>query len=89
MVGCVSDIARRIAASLNGVAPLVHPHGCEMFGLDEEFLSLQMERLVTHLNIDRAVLVSMACGSMKKFILSEKVADSGRFVETINFHKIG
>ena len=89
LVGCVGDIARRIADRLDGAVALVHPHGCELDGPDADYLSLQMERLLVHPNVGGVILVTMACGATNRFGLAQKAGQAGKLVETVNFHRTG
>ena len=89
LVGCVSDIARRIADAVEGAMPIVHPHGCELGGADGDWLGLQMEGLAAHPNVGGVIFVTLACGKTNQYGIPQKAAEAGKLVETVNFHKVG
>ena len=89
LVGCVGDIARRIADRADGAVPIVHPHGCELQATDSVWLALQMEGLALHPNVGGVLLVTMSCGATNQYRLADKAAEAGKLVETVNFHRAG
>ena len=89
LVGCLSDIARRISSSDSNSVPLIHPNGCELVDFDADWMALQMERLVTHPNVRSVLFLTMGCASTNTYRLSQKAASKGKLVESINFHATG
>ena len=89
LVGCVSDIARRIADSVGGAMSIVHPHGCEFDDFDSEWLGLQMTRLATHPNVGGVVFLTLGCGATNEYGIAQKAAEAGKLVGTVNFHQMG
>jgi altronate dehydratase large subunit len=89
LVGCVVEIARRIAENIEGAVPAVHPHGCELIDSDSEWFGLQMERLATHPNVGGVIFITLSCGETNRFKIPQKTAEAGKLIKVINYHHTG
>ena len=59
-VGCVNDLARRLAASCGGLA-LTHPYGCSQMGEDHETTARLLAALCRHPNAGGVLVVGLGC----------------------------
>jgi altronate hydrolase len=80
LVECAHHVAREIAMPFReqDVHVIGFP-GC----YPNSYAETMMERLCTHPNVGAVLLVSLGCESFNKYMLAQKIRDSGRAVQTI------
>lgn len=59
-VGCVNNLAERLAAACGGIA-LVHPYGCSQLGDDHEMTANLLAALCRHPNAGGVLVVGLGC----------------------------
>ena len=59
-VGCVNNLAERLARSCNGIA-LTHPYGCSQLGDDHEMTANLLAALCRHPNAGGVLVVGLGC----------------------------
>ena len=60
LVGCVSRLAERLAASCGGLA-LTHPYGCSQMGQDHETTANMLAQFCHHPNAGGVLVVALGC----------------------------
>jgi altronate hydrolase len=59
-VGCVNNLAERLAAACGGIA-LVHPYGCSQLGDDHEMTANLLAALCRHPNAGGVLVIGLGC----------------------------
>ena len=60
LVGCVNNLAERLAKSCHGLA-LTHPYGCSQLGQDHEMTANLLAALCRHPNAGGVLVVALGC----------------------------
>ena len=87
-VGCVNEVALRIARQVNGAMPILHHQGCCQLATDLSVVKRVLVRLSKNPNVSATLLVSLGCESIKAEEVREEVK-SDKPVEIVNLQEIG
>ncbi len=87
--GCQMEVARRIAARVQGATCFAHPHGCDFQGPDFELFQAILEHVTTHPNVGGVLFLAMGCAATLSMNLPATVRRSGRLMETLNTQAAG
>jgi len=63
-VGCVNEVARRIAAAVPAARPMLHHHGCCQLPTDVKIVTDVLSGICRNPNVAAVVLVSLGCESV-------------------------
>jgi len=63
-VGCVNEVARRIAAAVPAARPMLHHHGCCQLPTDVQIVTDVLTGVCRNPNVAAVVLVSLGCESV-------------------------
>jgi len=89
LTGCQGEIARRIAASVDGATCLGHVNGCDLAGADFDLLGIMLERFATHPNVGGVLFLTMGCAATAVLQLPREARRSDRLVESLNTQAAG
>ena len=73
-VGCVNDLARRLADAVGGFA-LTHPYGCSQLGGDHECTANMLAAFVHHPNAGGVLVVGLGCENNTLESFKERLGD--------------
>ena len=73
-VGCVNDLARRLADAIGGVA-LTHPYGCSQLGGDHECTANLLAAFAHHPNAGGVLIVGLGCENNTLDSFKERLGD--------------
>jgi altronate dehydratase large subunit len=88
-VGCVNEVARRIATEVKGAQALLHHQGCGQMPPDLEQVGRILIGLGTNPNVGAAVVVSLGCEGVPPQRVVEGIAASGRPVALVSLMEMG
>ena len=88
-VGCVNDVARKIAAEIPGARPLLHHQGCAQLPPDQEQVTRVLIGLGTNPNVGAALIVGLGCEGVAPDPVAQGIAASGRPVEVVSLQETG
>lgn len=87
-VGCVNEVASRIAGQINGAAPILHHQGCCQLKPDLEMVTKVLIGIGKNPNVSSVLLVSLGCESVNGEEI-EKEIRSDKPVERICLQELG
>lgn len=87
-VGCVNEVARRIAAAVPSARPMLHHQGCCQLPTDVRIVTDVLTGVCLNPNISAVVLVSLGCESVKAEHIVEAVRPS-KPVELLRVQAMG
>ena len=73
-VGCVNDLARRLADAVGGIA-LTHPYGCSQLGGDHECTANLLAAFAHHPNAGGVLIVGLGCENNTLDSFKERLGD--------------
>ena len=73
-VGCVNDLARRLADAVGGFA-LTHPYGCSQLGVDHECTANMLAAFAHHPNAGGVLVVGLGCENNTLESFKERLGD--------------
>ena len=73
-VGCVNDLARRLADAVGGIA-LTHPYGCSQLGGDHECTANLLAAFAHHPNAGGVLVVGLGCENNTLDSFKERLGD--------------
>ena len=73
-VGCVNDLARRLAEAVGGIA-LTHPYGCSQLGGDHECTANLLAAFAHHPNAGGVLVVGLGCENNTLDSFRERLGD--------------
>ena len=73
-VGCVNDLARRLADAVGGIA-LTHPYGCSQLGGDHECTANLLAAFAHHPNAGGVLVVGLGCENNTLDSFRERLGD--------------
>ena len=73
-VGCVNDLARRLADAVGGIA-LTHPYGCSQLGGDHECTANLLAAFAHHPNAGGVLIVGLGCENNTLDSFKERLSD--------------
>ena len=73
-VGCVNDLARRLASAVGGIA-LTHPYGCSQLGGDHECTANLLAAFAHHPNAGGVLVVGLGCENNTLESFKERLGD--------------
>ncbi len=73
-VGCVNDLARRLADAVGGIA-LTHPYGCSQLGGDHECTANLLAAFAHHPNAGGVLIVGLGCENNTLDSFRERLGD--------------
>ena len=73
-VGCVNDLARRLADAVGGIA-LTHPYGCSQLGGDHECTANLLAAFAHHPNAGGVLVVGLGCENNTLESFKERLGD--------------
>ena len=73
-VGCVNDLARRLADAVGGIA-LTHPYGCSQLGGDHECTANMLAAFAHHPNAGGVLVVGLGCENNTLDSFKERLGD--------------
>jgi len=73
-VGCVNDLARRLADAVGGIA-LTHPYGCSQLGGDHECTANLLAAFAHHPNAGGVLVVGLGCENNTLDSFMERLGD--------------
>ena len=73
-VGCVNDLARRLADAAGGIA-LTHPYGCSQLGGDHECTANLLAAFAHHPNAGGVLIVGLGCENNTLDSFKERLGD--------------
>ena len=73
-VGCVNDLARRLADAVGGIA-LTHPYGCSQLGGDHECTANLLAAFAHHPNAGGVLIVGLGCENNTLFLRAQDDGD--------------
>jgi altronate hydrolase len=76
-VGCVNDLARRLADAVGGIA-LTHPYGCSQLGGDHECTANLLAAFAHHPNAGGVLVVGLGCENNTLDSFKERLGDISR-----------
>ncbi len=76
-VGCVNDLARRLADAVGGIA-LTHPYGCSQLGGDHECTANLLAAFAHHPNAGGVLIVGLGCENNTLDSFKERLGDISR-----------
>ncbi len=88
-VGCINDVARKIASQIAGARPLLHHQGCAQLPPDLEQVTRVLINLGTNPNVGAAVVVSLGCEGVSPEPIAQAIAATGRPVATVSLQGMG
>ena len=88
-VGCVNEVARRLADELPGARALLHHQGCGQLPPDLQQVRRVLIGLGTNPNVGAALVVSLGCEGVPAHEVAQAIAASGRPVATVCLQQIG
>ena len=87
-VGCVNEVARRIAAAVESARPLLHHQGCCQLPTDVRIVTDVLTGICRNPNVGAVVLVSLGCES----VTAENIVEAVRLekpVELVRVQAVG
>ncbi len=87
-VGCVNEVARRIASKVKQAAPFLHHQGCCQLAPDIDTVKRVLVGIGNNPNVGAMLLVSLGCES----VVAEEVRDlinPGKPVSLVRFQELG
>ena len=72
-VGCVNEVARRIAAAVESARPMLHHQGCCQLPTDVKIVTDVLTGICRNPNVAAVVLVSLGCESVTAETIVEAV----------------
>lgn len=86
---CASDTAVKIANQVPGAVALPHQHGCCQVGVDYEQTMRTLAGLGKNPNVGAALVVGLGCEGAQADAVAERIAESGKPVETLVIQQQG
>lgn len=87
-VGCVNEVAMRIARQVNGTVSMLHHQGCCQLSTDLKMVKRVLAGVSKNPNVSAVLLVSLGCESIKAEEI-EKEVNSDKPVEIIRLQELG
>lgn len=87
-VGCVNEVAGRIARQVSGAVPILHHQGCCQLPTDLEIVTRVLTGLSKNPNVAAVLLVSLGCESIKAEEI-EKEVKLDKPVEIVSLQELG
>jgi len=75
-VGCVNEVALRIAANVRGAVPFLHHQGCAQLEPDLKTVTRVLSGIARNANVGAALIVSLGCESVRAEDIVEAVGDA-------------
>ncbi len=88
-VVCASEVAMRIANSVEGAVALPNQHGCCQIGADLELTEKTLIGLGKNPNVATVLVVGLGCEGVRAERVAEGIAATGKPVETISIQESG
>ncbi|MDN5302722.1 MAG: altronate dehydratase large subunit [Thermoanaerobacteraceae bacterium] len=86
---CASEVAMRIAASVEGAVALPNQHGCCQIGADLELTARTLIGLGKNPNVAAALVVGLGCEGVPAEKVAKEIAATGKKVEYIIIQDCG
>lgn len=86
---CANEVADRIFRSVEGVVPVVHPHGCGQLGVDFEQTKRTLVGVALNPNVASVLVVGLGCEKMEAKMVAGEIAARGKRVETLVIQEAG
>jgi len=74
-VGCVNEVALRIAGNVHGVTPMLHHQGCAQLGPDLKTVTRVLSGIALNANVSAVLLVSLGCESVNAEDILEAIKE--------------
>lgn len=88
-VVCASHVAKMIGDKVEGVTIVSHEHGCAQEGLDREQTERTLAGIGRNPNVSAVLLVGLGCENVSLQVLAERIAKSGKPVQTLSIQEVG
>lgn len=88
-VGCVNEVARKIAQAEDLARPVLHHQGCGQMPPDLEQVTRVLIGLGTNANVGAAVVVSLGCEGVSAARVADGIAASGRPARVVSLMELG
>ena len=80
---CVTHVATQISENIKNSVAIQHQHGCGQFGLDFEQTFRTLAGFGSNPNVAAVLVVGLGCESVSPEKLADKIAKTGKPVETV------
>jgi len=88
-VVCASEVATRIANSVEGAVVLPNQHGCGQIGVDLEVTERTLIGLGKNPNVAAVLVVALGCEAVRAERVADRIAVTGKPVEIISIQESG
>ncbi len=86
---CASEVAMRIASSVEGAVAIPNQHGCCQIGADLELTTDTLIGLGKNPNVAAVVVVGLGCEGVPTEKIAEEIAQTGKRVEYVIIQECG
>jgi len=88
-VGCVNEVARKVASEIPGARALLHHQGCGQLPPDLDQVRRVLAGLGTNANVGAALVVGLGCEGVPAEGVADAIASSGRAVAVVSLQEVG